>query len=325
MRQEPSRVCYSTFLDSERWTRFETRPGDIVVAMPYKAGTTWVLNIVLHLIFQDFRRRHIGDYAPWLDTRFVDFDEIASRLAAQTHRRVIKTHLAADCLPHDPELRYIFVGRDPRDIFISLWNHYTNLSDAFFEPPDDRALPPLPRPPDDILSFFDDWISRGFVDGETDGYPFWSCFRQAHTWWTMRNRPNVHFSHYANLLDDLGGEIARIAAFCGIECTPDACDRIAELCSFAAMKRDAATINASSERDLKGGAAAFIHKGQNGRWRGVLTPDRLVAYERVASAQLPAACKAWMETGRGRHLRVAWTGPAAANKEPRRREGPAAR
>jgi aryl sulfotransferase len=48
---------------------------------------------------------------------------------------------------------------------------------------------------------------------------------------------------------------------------------------------------------LKGGAATFINKGTNGRWRGVLTDDEIAQYERAASVAMDPACKAWMEQG----------------------------
>jgi len=43
-----------------------------------------------------------------------------------------------------------------------------------------------------------------------------------------------------------------------------------------------------------GGANAFFHKGTNGRWREVLTPDDLAAYEAKVRAKFTPALAAWI-------------------------------
>ena len=53
-----------------------------------------------------------------------------ARLEAQAHRRFIKSHLPLDALPYFPQVRYIVVVRDPRDVFMSFWNHYSAMTDA---------------------------------------------------------------------------------------------------------------------------------------------------------------------------------------------------
>ena len=128
-----TRRYYNQLLDSGRWDDFTVRPGDVVVATAYKAGTTWTQNIVLHLIFQDLEVRHIGGVSPWLDKAFRDHAEHLSILEPQAHRRVIKSHMYFDGLPIWPEDRYIHVGRDPRDVFMSLWNFYSNFGDEMFQ------------------------------------------------------------------------------------------------------------------------------------------------------------------------------------------------
>jgi len=297
MKIEATKTYKSIFFESPRWREFEMRPDDIVVATPYKAGTTWTQNIVLHLIHQDLVQRDIWAISPWLEMAFDPWDKVKETLDPQTHRRVIKSHLAFDGLHFDTEAKYIFVCRDPRDIFMSMWTFYTNFGEEMFAKPEGSDHPPLPRPPETIQDFWDIWIARGQFEGETDGYPFWSVFHQIATWWNERHRDNVLFVHYANLLSDSQAEIARIAEFLGIEVSDDMIDKIAEITSFKSMKKNADKIEPKS--NLKGGAAAFFHKGTNGRWDGVLRPDQLAQYDRVADQKLEPACRTWAETGRG--------------------------
>jgi len=45
------------------------------------------------------------------------------------------------------------------------------------------------------------------------------------------------------------------------------------------------------------GAASFLHRGQAGRWRELLTPQQGAAYEQRAVAELGADCARWLEQG----------------------------
>jgi len=54
---------------------------------------------------------------------------VLTGLEAQPHRRSIKTHLSADGLPIDPRVKYVYMGRHPLDVFMSLWNHHSNYAD----------------------------------------------------------------------------------------------------------------------------------------------------------------------------------------------------
>ena len=45
---------------------------------------------------------------------------------AQTHRRFLKTHLPVDALVFSEKAKYIYIGRDGRDVVWSLYNHHAN-------------------------------------------------------------------------------------------------------------------------------------------------------------------------------------------------------
>lgn len=124
-----TRVYQCHHFDSTRWDYFESREDDIIIATSYKAGTTWMQAIIAHLLFPD------GDLpagpaemSPWLDTRTLPLELALNTLKAQEHRRFIKTHLPLDGVPYEQDLKYVYVARDARDVFMSLWNHYTNMT-----------------------------------------------------------------------------------------------------------------------------------------------------------------------------------------------------
>jgi len=287
--------------DSTRWDYFAHRPGDIVISTSYKAGTTWMQGIVGNLLFPDGMPASRYQLSPWLDDRSAPLEVILNLLRAQRHRRFIKTHLPLDGLPYYPDVQYIVVARDARDVFMSLLNHWSNHTPEYFRflngiP--DRVGEPFPEYVDDVPARWRDWITRGWFEWESDGYPYWSHLHHAKTWWEFRHLPNVKLVHYADLLADLHGQMRAIAAYLGIDVPASRWPHLVEACTFAAMKRNAlATDDAGMRTVWKDGANTFFNKGVNGRWRDVLSADDLALYDAAVKRTLPADCARWLENG----------------------------
>jgi aryl sulfotransferase len=288
-------------MDSLRWNFFTPRSDDIVVATSYKAGTTWVQAIVGNLIFTGQRLpSSIDETSPWLDNRLFPLELVLTALERQTHRRSIKTHLPLDSLPYDRRIKYLYVGRDPRDVFMSFWNFYGNFSsqvlNAFKSVPG-RVGDEMPRCPDDIHELWRGWMTRGWFQWETEGYPFWSVLHHAQSWWDYRHLPNILFVHYADLLADLEGGSRRIARFLEIDPQADAWPVIIRNCTFSEMKARGAALMPQTSVFLTGGSDTFFHKGTNGRWRDVLSAEELKLYDAAADRELTLECRRWLENG----------------------------
>lgn len=287
-------------LDTTRWESYIPRDDDIVIATPYKSGTTWMQMIVLHLIFQDLQTRPVMDIAPWLDSRFRPLDEVIQHLEQQEHRRCIKSHLPLDGLPYHSQIRYIFVGRDARDVFMSLWNHHSNFTKelhTFINTLPGRKGHPFPRCPEDIGDFWHQWITVGWFDWESEGYPYWSNMRHVQTWWNFRHLPNILFVHFNDLLSDLHGEIRRIADFLDITVSEEILAGIAQAVTIANAKQNAEQLLPHADETWKGGAKTFINQGTNGRWQTVLTDDDLELYTAAVARELTPDCVHWLEKG----------------------------
>ena len=116
-------------MDSARWEQFRPRADDIVISTSYKAGTTWLQGICAALVFQTPEPPvPQDDLSPWLDALFAPLDEVQTLLDGLTNRRYIKTHLPLDALVYFENVKYIVVGRDGRDVFASMWNHWNNMN-----------------------------------------------------------------------------------------------------------------------------------------------------------------------------------------------------
>src|SRR6185369_12165293 len=117
----------ATVYDSSRWEGFELRPGDIIISTPPKCGTTWTQMICALLVLQEPELPlPLDTLSPWIDMVTRARTEVFADLEAQTHRRFIKTHTPLDGIPNDPAVSYICVGRDPRDVALSIDRHIDN-------------------------------------------------------------------------------------------------------------------------------------------------------------------------------------------------------
>ena len=116
----PTREYRSAVMDSHRWDDFEPRSDDIIIGTYPKCGTTWTQRIVDLLVFQSPEPRPATEISPWLDsTMFETIETDRTTLAAQRHRRFIKTHLPFDSVPIWDGVKYIHVARDGRDSCMS--------------------------------------------------------------------------------------------------------------------------------------------------------------------------------------------------------------
>ena len=289
-------------IDSSRWDNYRPREDDIVISTSYKAGTTWTQNIVANLLFQDGELPGPGmTLSPWLDMRHRPLEPLLAHIEAQTHRRFIKTHLALDGLPFYEQVRYVVVGRDPRDVFMSLLNHhngYTDEAKAGFTAMAKKVGVPFPIDIGTPREAWKGWMTRGSFEWETDGFPYWSHLHHFQTWWDYRHLPNIFFVHFNHLLATPEAEIRRLADFLDIEINEARLPGILDRISFGTMKRDFnEKINPRSPGMFKGGGETFMFKGTNGRWSDVLTDEDLALYEAAKARAMTPEAAQWLESG----------------------------
>ena len=290
-----TRELQTAVIDSTAWDSFAFRDGDIIISTYAKAGTTWVQAIVANLLFgADPAALPPADESPWIDMRsIIPLAKREAVLEAQTHRRYLKTHLPVDALVTSPMAKYVYVGRDGRDVMWSMHNHHANMMpstlDGFNTMPG-RVGPPLGPLTDDVLTYWRVWMER-------DGHPWWPFWHHIRSWWAVREHPNVMLLHFNDLLSDLSGCVARLAAFLDIPASEELVAATVHRCSFGFMKAHAEDVVSARGAWLKGGATAFINKGTNGRWLGVLPDAESEEYERRAVAELGPDRAKWLKKG----------------------------
>jgi len=295
-----TRIYKNHHLDSTRWDAVEPRDGDVVITTAYKAGTTWTQGIVGALLLRGIPDAPLPLFAsPWVDARFhAPLPDLVALLKAQTHRRFMKCHLAADGLLYRPTTRYIVVGRDARDVFMSLVNHYSGYTDlALSMLNNDPSLAPFPAFDGDVRKLWRDWITRGWFDWESEGFPWWGNLQHTASYWPHRELENVLFLHYADLKADLPGEVRRVAAFLDMELSEAEAASVAAECHLDRMRDVALQHDEVIGAIFEGGAKRFFFQGTNGRWRDVLDADDLALYEAAKQRTLEPECAHWLEHG----------------------------
>ncbi len=298
---------WSPIFDSARWEGFAFRPGDIVISTPPKSGTTWTQMLCAMLIFDGPKLPATLDrLSPWLDVSTHSKSEVHALLGAQTHRRFIKTHTPLDGLPWDERVTYLVVGRDPRDVSISLEYHMANMDFDVFLAAREAAVGNAdleergrPAPPsEDPAERF-----RDFVEHEaspTDYRPaLANVLHHLHTGWQMRGAPNVSLFHFADYKADLPGEIERLARVLGLPLEPGRARELAAEAGLERMRARAHELAPGVTQDHWKDRRAFFRTGGSGEWRDRVGEQDIARYdERVAELTGDPTFATWVHQGR---------------------------
>ena len=288
-----TREMHSHHFDSTIWNDLKFRDDDIVIATYAKSGTSWTQQMVAQMMFNGDPELAVAEMSPWLDLRVPPKQVKLPEIEAQTHRRILKTHLPVDALVFSPKAKYVYIGRDGRDVVWSMYNHHINANQLWYDALNNtpgRVGPPIEPPPADIVQYWRDWLDK-------DGYPFWPFWENIRTWWAIGELPNVLFIHFSELKRDMPGEMRRIAKFLDITINESRWPAILEYCSFDWMKKNAVKSVPLGGAFWDAGAEVFINKGVNGRWKDKLTDAESSAYEARAVRELGAECARWLAGG----------------------------
>ena len=235
--------------------------------------------------------------SPWIDMTTRSRREVFADLAAQEHRRFVKTHTPLDGLPVDRSVTYVCVARDPRDAGISMQHHRDNLDMAHvlqaqaeaaaedgidLEP----AVAQTPRP-DDLAGRFWQW-----VDEDADPTATGSSLRYTlHHLESYRGAPtdlDVVWLHYDELLGDLPGQMRKLADRLDIDVPEALWPPLIEAATLERMRAQAEVTVPGSAPDQWRDPSRFFRSGTSEQWRELLDDDALRRYaDRARSLATP--------------------------------------
>lgn len=276
--------------DSARWLDFPFRDGDVVISTRSKSGTTWMQQICLSLVPGSAELPDaLPRLSPWVDWLLEPYDDVLARLSEQTGRRVLKTHTPLDGIVLDPRATYFVVGRHPLDMAVSLYHQGNNLDRQRIQDLT-RTPPPPPHPP------LEEWMRR-WISDEADPRDYLDSLPGV-MWhlsdaWARRHQPNVHLFHYADLLDDLDGEMRRAAALLDVVIDESSWPLLVKAATFASMRESAANLVPDTGGVLKDPAAFYRH-GTTGDGAALLTDEELARYTARTAHLASAGLLGWL-------------------------------
>ncbi|CAL9165737.1 cytosolic sulfotransferase 5-like [Musa acuminata AAA Group] len=250
---------------------FRARPTDVLIATIPKSGTTWMKALVFCTINRGSHvdSRHAlescnpHECIPFLELQIYTNNRVPD-LSKLPPPRLFSTHIPFHSLPAsvvDSDCRVVYLCRNPKDNFISLWHHKNrHRTKANLEPwPLEKA--------------FDN-----FCKGFSFFGPFWD--HVLGYWKAHLERPQkILFVKYEELLQDTVAQLKQLAEFLGCPFSEDeekegVIDGIVRLCAMESLSN--LKVNRSGTTDFGRWTvdnSTFFRRGVVGDWLNHLTPE----------------------------------------------------
>ncbi len=210
---------------SESYTPFTPKPSDVIVAVPPKNGTTWLLHICHQIRVQGAEpdvEHQVPDVLGFLDLGKALFGVEPDEVQQPAEPRLFCSHFPYIRVPKGGKLIYCF--REQNDAMYSLYTHTNSM--VLLR---DRVSLPL---------FAKTMIALGHVK---------RVLNDLLEWWEHRNDENILVVFFDDLKEDHTGCVRRIAKFMGIDCDEEVIARVGHTTSHAEMARHSSKFDVSRE------------------------------------------------------------------------------
>ncbi|XP_020530842.1 cytosolic sulfotransferase 5 [Amborella trichopoda] len=233
---------------------FVAHPDDILLAAAPKTGTTWLSALLFSIASHGL----------------IPKEEI-QKTTKLPLPRLFSTHIPYSTLPEplkDSGSRIIYISRNPRDAFVSLW-HFSQK---------------IQRGNSDPLTFEEAF--EQFCEGKTAFGPF---LEHVLEYWkaSQERTQNILFLTYEEMKADTKGGVKRMAQFLGrsIE-TEEEVEEIVDMCSFERLSN--LEVNTSKEKSPWAFFPynSFFRKGVVGDWVNYFTPAMTERLDRIIQAKI---------------------------------------
>lgn len=232
---------------------FQAREDDILIATFPKAGTTWTQEIVdLIMLNGDVERSMRAPCfvkVPFIDLNPKPMLSGVDAANAMKSPRLLKTHLPIQLVPPsfwEKNVKVIYVARNAKDCMVSYF-HFQRMN---------KGLPD----PGTWNEYFSTFLAENVAWG--------SWFDHVIGWWKVKDKHQILYVFYEDMIEDPRREIRKICTFLGKELTEEVVDAIQHHTSFDAMKDNPMTncsVLPSSIFDQS--ISPFIRKGKVGDWK----------------------------------------------------------
>jgi hypothetical protein len=222
---------------------------------------------------------------------------LLDELAAQRHRRFLKTHTPLDGIPLDPRVTYLVVGREPLDAAVSLYHQSRNIDRARVREllGSTGTVTPAPTPKSTAAQPLARWL-RSWISEDADPIrapdSLLGVVRHVDDAWHRRSE-QVALFHYADLENDLAGQMRRLAGCLDIPVPGRGWSALVDAARFTAMRSRAESL-APDRHGVFHSRAAFFRSGRSGAGRALLDEHELATYRARTRQHLAPEAHAWL-------------------------------
>jgi len=267
------------WVDHHLQKKVDFRPGDTIISVPPKSGTTWTMNIVYQLTTggnEDFK--DIYAEIPWLELRErpdQSDKELLERWAALPDPRSFKTHAFPGegpeaCIKYREDLKYIVVFRNPEEAIVSFKPFIEGISMEVWEMWGQKSLREQFVQPN-FPAFFEKCILHGMPGMPREKVPpggmmNMSYFSFINAWWPLRNKPNVLMLHFSDMKAEHKAMVQKISIFLGTDLTEEQMSNVLEYTSYKWMKENQSKFECRTVLPCPMlNTGVMIRKGQTGK------------------------------------------------------------
>ena len=197
---------------------FTPRPTDVILTVPPKCGTTWLLHIIHQLRMNgaepDFEDQF--EVMMWVE-RSRMFGVDPDTMTQPAEPRIFFSHLPYDRVPKGGKMIYCF--RDQEDVLYSFYRFLDTMIIL-------RGRVSLPI-----------FANTMMKSGDYDFGDVAMVLNELLVWWEHRNDDDVLFLFFDDLKEDHAGCVSHIAKFIGIDCDEALLARVVHTTTHAEMVR----------------------------------------------------------------------------------------
>ncbi|KAL5702248.1 hydroxyjasmonate sulfotransferase [Ranunculus cassubicifolius] len=239
-------------------SHFEARDDDVILASPMKCGTTWLKALVSTIVHccnnlveeaDPLVTKNPHDIVPTLEANLhktIDHSTMPSPRVLHSHLRF---HLLPEPMKNSP-CKLIFVARNPKDVFVSLY-HFLNTS---------RTSEQEPHPLNELF--------ESFCEG---GYIFGLYFNHVLGYWneSLKNPKKVLFLKYEDLKRESMENVKKLAEFLG-----------------KPFRNDEEVNTKGSPAIFDWKCTSFFRSGAVGDWKNYLTEEMGEKLDQITCSKL---------------------------------------
>ncbi|KAL4648543.1 amine sulfotransferase-like [Arapaima gigas] len=244
----------------ENLEHFEIRESDVFLVTFPKSGTIWTQNIITLMYEDDFPEEvnlNRIQRMPWLEIipKNKDYNSRPSPRLFCSH---LQEHLVPKGL-RNKKGKIIYLFRNPKDIIVS-YNYFCKYMLTF------DAYKDMDETLDKFLS--------GFLFGG-------SWFDHIKGWYNNRDKFNILFLSYEEMIKDLRSVLVKISEFLVKSLSDAAIDKIMQKVTFNNMKSDPKANYKFLPDFIMKKEGTFFRKGTIGDWKNFFTVSQNERFDKV--------------------------------------------